>query len=298
MTRTRLRRIVALVLAPATAASGAAFAQTATVPAGDFGGGAIAVPVRETTVARDMVLAIRATGDGRIGVDGHLFAPCGLGTITGDAQLAGDGSFTLRGRTTRRPLVGVRHRTTVLVRGRLTADGGRGTARMRLRVGMKDRRARNCRSRTVRWRVRRVAGGPGAAAPAPAEATLYGLTAQEGTRSRRAIVLHTARGGESIERLAFGFRLICDRRRVVVSDDVNTTGEFDVGAGGSFREVERFRRTFRDVIVNTTVVVRGQFDQAGAASGKLSVVERHRNRRNGERVDVCRSGTQTWSARS
>ncbi len=295
MTPARLRRVIAIVLAAGAAASSAALAQIAT-PIGDFGGGAMAVPVRETSVARDMLLAIRAPGNARIGVDGHLFARCGLGTITGDAQLAGDGSFTLRGRSTRRPLVGVRHTTTFLVRGRLTPDGGRGTARMRLRVGMQGRRARTCRSRSVRWTVRRLAGGLGAA-PAPGEATLYGLTEQDATRSRRAIVLRTSAGGRSIERLAFGFRLACERRRVVVSDDVNTTGEFDVSANGSFREVERFRRTFRDVIVNTTIVVRGQFDQTGAAAGRLSVVERHRNRRNGERVDVCRSGTQTWSAR-
>jgi hypothetical protein len=70
-----------------------------------------------------------------------------------------------------------------------------------------------------------------------------------------------------------------------------------VAADGSFRSVERFRLNFPDVTQHTTVVVRGQFDQAGAVAGKVAVTQRYTNRRNGKRVDECRTATQSWSAR-
>jgi hypothetical protein len=95
-----------------------------------------------------------------------------------------------------------------------------------------------------------------------------------------------------------GYRVTCDSRRVVVSDDVNFSPEFDVNADGSFRTVERFKRTFADVRLSTTVVVRGQFDQTGGAAGKLSVTQHYTDRRTGRAVDACTTGTQTWSARS
>jgi hypothetical protein len=93
------------------------------------------------------------------------------------------------------------------------------------------------------------------------------------------------------------FRAPCDRQRIIVTDDVNYSPEFDVAADGSFRSVERFRLNFPDVTQHTTIVVRGQFDQAGAVAGRLSVTQRYTNRRNGRRVGVCKTGTQSWSAR-
>ena len=100
-----------------------------------------------------------------------------------------------------------------------------------------------------------------------------------------------------IDRALFGYRTTCTRGRIVVSEDVNITPEFDVAADGSFREVERFSSKFADVLVRTTVVLNGQFDTAGGASGKLSVTERYRSRKSGKSVDVCKTGTRTWSAR-
>ncbi len=298
MTESRFRRALALAIAfvIAAATAGVAFGQAAGPPTGNFGGGAIAVPVQETSVARDMLLSIRARSGGRIGVDGQLYASCGLGTISGDGKLAADGSFTLRGDVTRRPLVGARNTSTFVVRGTLTAEGGEGTASVRLRVRTKGRATRSCESRTVTWTVRRP-GDAAAAAPGPAEGTLFGLTAQSAARARQAIVLHAASGGRRIERATFGYRTKCDRGRIVESDDVNISPEFDVAADGSFREVERFKTTFADVIVRTTVVLRGQFDAAGHAAGKLSVTERYASRRSGKRVDVCATGTRAWSAR-
>ena len=52
------------------------------------------------------------------------------------------------------------------------------------------------------------------------------------------------------------------------------------------------------VFARTTVVMRGQFDQAAGAAGKLSVTERFTSRKTGKRVDVCATGTLAWSARS
>jgi hypothetical protein len=293
----RSRRAIAVASICTAATAGVAYAQSAATPAGNYGGGAIAVPVSEKTIAKDMLLAIRARSGGRIGVDGQLAASCAPGTIAGDAKLASDGSFTLRGTSTRRPLVGVTERTTFVVKGTLTADAGYGTASVTVRVRAKRRATRTCRSRTVGWAVRR-AGPSGAPAPAPAESTLYGLTSQSGPHAKRALVLHVTSGGRSIDRLAMAYRVTCDSGRVVVSDDVNFSPEFDVGADGSFRTVERFRRTFADVRLSTTVVVRGQFDQAGGAAGGLSVTERYTDRKTGRGVDACTTGTQTWSARS
>lgn len=293
----RSRRAIAVASICAAVTAGAAHAQSEAIPVGNYGGGAIAVPVSEKTIAKDMLLSIRARSGGRIGVDGQLAASCAPGTIAGDAKLAAGGSFTLRGTSTRRPLVGVTETTTFVVKGTLNADAGYGTASVTVRVRAKRRATRACKSRTVSWAVRH-AGPPGAPAPAPAESTLYGLTSQSGAHAKRAFVLHATSGGRSIDRLVVGYRVTCERRRVVVSDDVNFSPEFDVSAGGAFRTVERFNRTFADVRLRTTVVVRGQFDQAGGAAGTLAVTERYTDRRTGRRVDACTTGTRTWSARS
>ena len=298
MNLSRARRASAFILACAVTAATAAlaFGEVPAAPSGNSGGGAIGLPVSEKTVAKDMLLSVRASG-GKVAVDGQLYASCGLGTISGVASLAADGTFTLRGDVTRKPLVGVRNTTTFVVRGKLTAEGGEGTASGKLRVTAKGRKARSCESRTLSWTVRRPIATDAMAAPAPADGTLYGLTSQDGARAKRAIALHVASAGRRIDRALFGYRTTCSRGRIVVTEDVNITPEFDVAADGSFREVERFSAKFSDVTVKTTVVLRGQFDSAGGASGALSVTERYFSRRSGKSVDTCRTGTRTWSAR-
>ena len=292
----RSRRALAIGFVAAAGTAGVAIAQAPARPSGNFGGGAIAVPVDEDSVANDMLLSIRALASGRMGVDGHLYTSCGHATIKGKTSVAADGSFTLRGATTRRPVVGVSERTSFTVTGRLTADGGSGKASATVRARAGKRPQRTCKSRTVTWTVRRAGSGV-APAPAPAEATLFGLTAQDGANAKRPIVLHATKGGRAIDRFVLAFRAPCDRRRIIVTDDVNYSPEFDVAADGSFRSVERFRLNFPDVTQHTTIVVRGQFDQAGAVAGRLSVTQRYTNRRNGRRVGVCKTGTQSWSAR-
>lgn len=290
------RLLLAAALAGAAASAGVAAAQTAATPSGSFGGGAIELPVTDTA-ARDIALSIRARPDGTIGVGGELPSRCGRAAIRGRTKLAADGSFTLRGTTTRRPFVGVRERNSFVVEGRLTAAGGSGTAVGTLRVRGRRGATRTCRTRTVDWTVKPAAGAAAAPAAAPAEAMLYGLTSQDGPEAKHAIVLHVTDGGRSIDRLLVRFRSRCEKRIVVVPDEVNYSPEFDVAADGSFRNVERFRVTYSDVILRTTVVVRGQFDAAGAVAGKLAVTQRFTNRRNGRRVDECATGTLLWSAR-
>ena len=287
--------MLATTIAAAAATAAVAHAQTAPTPTGNFGGGAIAVPVDEDTVAKDMLLSIRARSGGRAGVDGQIFTSCGPGTIKGEAKLAADGSFTLRGETRRRPVVGVTETTTFVVRGKLAAGGGSGTARGTLKLDPRRGATKTCKSKTVSWSVRRAAGPPAAAGPAPAAATLYGLTSPKASRARHAVVLSTGSGARSIERFLFSFRSRCDRGRVVVYDEQNFSPEFDVAADGSFRNVERFVIRFADVVVATTVVVRGQFDQSGGAAGRLSVTERVSSRRTGKRVDICRTGVRSWA---
>src|SRR5687767_9659318 len=116
MNALRLRRAAGLALVAAAATGAVASAQTAGTPAGNFGGGAIAVPVDEDTVARDMLLSVRAHANGDAGLDGQIFTSCGPGTIKAAARLAADGSFTLRGEARRRPVVGVTETTTFVVR--------------------------------------------------------------------------------------------------------------------------------------------------------------------------------------
>jgi hypothetical protein len=292
--RSRLVVVVAAV-ACAAATAGVASAQAA-APAGMYGGGAIEVPVT-SSAAQDIALSIRAQPNGTIGVGGEMPSRCGRAAIRGRTRLTGDGSFTLRGTTTRKPSIGVRERSTFVVKGRLTADGGTGTVLGTLRVRRPGRAARTCKTRTVKWTVRPAARASGAPAAAPAEALLYGLTSQDGPEAKHAIVLHVTDGGRSIDRMLVRFRGRCAKRVIVVADEINYSPEFDVAADGSFREVERFKVSFSDVVLRTTVVVRGQFDAAGGAAGKLAVTQRFTNRRNGKRVDVCTTGTLTWSAR-
>jgi hypothetical protein len=294
----RSRRAIAIGFVVTAATAGVALAQAPATPTGNFGGGAIALPVDEDSVAKDMLLSIRALANGRMGVDGHLYTTCGHATIKGKTRLAGDGSFTLRGTATRRPVVGVTERTSFTVTGQLTADGGSGKASATVRARSGKRAQRTCKSRTVTWTVRRAGGPPAPApAPAPADATLFGLTAQDGPNAKRPLVLHVTKGGRAIDRLVVAFRAPCDMRRLIVTDDVNYSPEFDVAADGSFRAVERFRLNFPDVIQRTTIVVRGQFDSAGAVAGRVAVTQRYTNRRNGRRVGVCKTATQSWSAR-
>lgn len=297
MNASGFRRAVATAAVAAATAGGVAHAQAAATPSGDFGGGAIAVPVDENVVAKDMLLSIRSASKGRAGIDGQIFTSCGAGTIKGSVRVAAGGSFTLRGKSRRRPMAGVTETTTFVVTGTLTADGGSGTVRATLRLEPRSGAARTCRSRTVTWTVRRTAGAAAAPGAMPTGSTLYGLTSQRASRARHAVVLRTAPAARSIERFLFSFRVVCDRRRVVVFDDRNFSPEFDVAPDGSFREVERLKLTYADVVVRTTIVVRGRFDQAGRAAGKLSVTERYTNRRNGKRVEVCRTGVRSWSAR-
>lgn len=289
--------MIAIGLAAVAASAGVALAEAPTPTTGNFGGGAIAVPVKQNTVAKDMLLSIRAVASGRIGVDGQMYTTCGHATIKGKTSLAADGTFTLRGKATRKPVLGVSERTSFTVTGRLTADGGgSGRARATVRVKAGKRAARTCKSHTVRWTVRR-SGEAAARAPAPAASTLLGLTAQSGTSAKKAVVLHVTKAGRAIDRFVLAFRAGCERRRIVVTDDVNYSPEFDIAADGSFRFVERFRVNFSDVAQRTTIVVRGQFDQAGAVAGKVAVTQRYTNRRSGKRVDVCKTGTLPWSAR-
>ena len=296
LSRARRASAFTIVCAATAATAGLAFGDAPAPPSGNYGGGAIGLPVSEKTVAKDMLLSVRASG-GKVRVDGQLYARCGLATISGEARLAGDGSFSLRGELTRKPLVGVRNRTRFVVKGTLSADGGEGTASAKLRVTAKGRKARSCTTRTVRWTVRRPIDTGAVAATPPPDGTIYGLTSQDGTRTRRAIALHVASGGRRIDRALFSYRATCSRGRIVVAEDVDITPEFDVAADGSFREVERFSTKFADVVVRTTVVLRGQFDAAGGASGRLAVTERYASRRSGKRVDVCKTGTRSWSAR-
>lgn len=295
LSRTWRASALIITFAVAAATAGLAFGQAPASPSGNFGGGAIGLPVNEKTVAKDMLLSLRAKG-GKVSADGQLYASCGLGTISGATKLAADGSFRLRGHVTRKPLVGVRNTTTFVVKGTLTAEGATGTASMKLKVRSKGHKTRSCSSKTVSWTVRRPIDTGAVAATPPSEGTLYGLTSQSGSRTRRSIVLHVDSAGRRIDRSLFSYRTKCVRGHIVVSEDVNISPEFDVAADGSFREVERFKTTFADVIVRTTVVLRGQFDSAGAATGKLAVTERYASRRTGKRVDVCKTGTRSWSA--
>lgn len=300
--RTRLLTLTALAgAAGAAGAAGIAAAQTPAAPApttqGNFGGGALRVPVSARTVARDMLLSIRVK-DGRVGVDGHMFASCGLGSIRGETALSPDGTFTLSGRAKRRARVGIAQTRYFVVRGRMTPAGATGTAKLTVRARSSRRRARDCNSRVVTWTLRRPGPAVAPAAAPTAPTTLHGLTSQRASRARRAIVLHVADGGRTVHRLAFGYRTRCRHGRVTVFSNVNVTPSFRVASDGSFRKVERWRTTYSDVVARTTVVVRGRFDAAGAVAGRLAVTERFFNRRNGKRVDVCATGTRSWSARS
>jgi hypothetical protein len=294
----RPRRAIGVAFSLAAVTAGGAYAQTAGAPVGNFGGGAIAVPVSEKTIAKDMVLSLRAQSGGRLGVEGQLSTPCGRATITGRAKLTAGGSFTSRGAVKITPVPGVSGTSTFVVKGRLTADGGTGTARTTMRVRVKGRTARTCPSPTISWTVRRAGGPVDSPGPAPpAESLLYGLTSQRGARTNRSIVLHTTNGGRSIDRVVAGFRAKCDRGRVGITDEMNYSPEFDVTAVGAFRSLEKFNVTFSDVVERVTILLRGQFDQGGSASGTLSVTERFTSRKTGKRLDECATGTLTWSAR-
>ena len=209
----RARRAIAIGCIAAAGTAGVALAQAPATPAGNFGGGAIAVPVDENTIAEG-----HAAGDprgGRAGASASTASsprPCGHATIRGKTTLAADGQ-----------LHAARHRDP-------QAGGRRHRAHGVHRDGHADRRRRHghgegdgpraCRQAGARRAPARAARSPGrCAGPARSrrprrhrrEATLFGLTAQSGASAKRPIVLHVTKAGRAIDRLVLGFRAPCEQ---------------------------------------------------------------------------------------
>ncbi|HEX8104499.1 MAG TPA: hypothetical protein VF533_17920, partial [Solirubrobacteraceae bacterium] len=150
--------LAALALPPAAGAQ---------LPAGDLGGGAVEVPTGQTVGAGNLLLSFRAAGAGRVTMFATFRGGCVGNTVRRTFTPAPDGAFALKGRHSSRFVFGPgRSVVRYSISGRLTPDGGTGTATSRLTSKDKGHKAVRCRGGKVAWAVR--PGADPAAPPAPA----------------------------------------------------------------------------------------------------------------------------------
>ena len=292
-------------IAPAVLAVGAAacLGPVATANAqapvsGDFGGGALGATTSRAA-ANTMTLGIRVQ-DARVHLDIALLGRCSAAFARRTATLAPDGTFAVRTRGSALIAGGFRQTFRLTMSGRLTPEGGEGTASARLTGRERGGRLRRCRTRTVHWVVRPSLGaGAGPQVAAPAGATLFGTSAQRDRQIALPVIFRVSQTGRRVAAGLFGFRARCRRRAVLFNTNlgINVTKPAPIAADGSFRSVERYRFRYKDAVEHTTIVFSGRFT-AGGALGGLSLTSRFTNRRTGRFMDRCASGTHTWTART
>lgn len=293
-----LARLLALAVAAGALAAPAAAQAPAPPPAGDFGGGAIKVPLGAVVGKGNLMLSFRSGGDGSVRMFATIRGRCVGATVRRTLSLAPDGSFTATGRVSRRFTIGRgRGIARYTISGRLGADGGSGTATARLTRREPGRKAERCRSGNVPWTVRPAADAAAAPAPAPGGARLHGFTSQEDAGAREALVLQVAGSGRRIDGVLFGYEVSCRRNRIKIDHSTFNVGRrIKVRADGSFRSVDKYRIQYADLVERGTTTFRGRFTAAGAR-GTISSVARYTRRRTNQGVDRCSTGKVTWSAR-
>jgi hypothetical protein len=281
MNRSALILLSALLLAAPSAASGQTFAGGSI----GAGGGADSPGTSE--------LGFRVNG-ARITVRGVAVIACRGGKTsevegTGSGPLNPDGTFTVRfnrkrlqrrlpGRFTRRVTITGQVRNGNEVAGRIEATArGRGV--------------RGCRGAFDY--LARTAPALGAdPVPAPANATLLGMTSQT-AGGPFALNLRVSPDGRRIQRLIAGGRYTC--RRIKPIQETNYSPAFPVNADGTFRFVERFKLRYTDAVERVTVTTEGRF-VAGGATGTWQARTVARSRRTKRVIDRCNTGKRNWSA--
>jgi hypothetical protein len=286
-------RLVALATAAVLLIAATAAAQQSGPPLGNYGGGAVVAPNRSLYGAGNMLIGLRAAGDGSLQINATLTLACSEDAIlslraTPDAE----GTFVERGTSERTSSPGVDVVTTYRLAGRIAGAAAGGKATVRNTILRDGRPTTHCPRVTVRWSARRPAGEVTGAPVAGAR--LNGTTSQRLHGPRRAITLRVSSDGATLARALYDITVRCDSKRVTAAYDAPRRN-LPFAAGGVVHDVERFTIASKRTIYRSVERFAGTVGSAGAA-GTFSTRVRIADRRSGRTLDRCRSGRVTWTA--
>lgn len=291
----RGRRAIALTLgvAGALAAVAVAYAQEP-VPLGSYGGGTIVDPGKSPSGAGNMIISLRATGDGRVRVLAKMGARCATATIQVSATLMSDGSFSVSGAARERPGDGERVRTTYKIAGTISGANASGMASARSTVRRRGRPTRRCKTGSVQWGARRPTGDIGAPGAAQPTARLYGTTSQRVAGRRPGIVLRISADAKRVTRALYSVNLRCPGESLFGID--GPAEKLSIGADGKLSDVERSSlRLDRRTRIRTTERFNATVGSAGAI-GSLNLSARIIDIPSGRTLARCRTGTVRFTA--
>jgi len=282
---------VALVLAVPAAAGAQAPAS------GDFGGGTLNEdPYRNAT--KTMTIAASVSG-GQARIQAFVTGRCATALVRRTVPITPEGDFSLQVSGRRRNVAGFRSTHRLTLRGRITPEGGSGTASARLTGRARGRRLQRCSTGALAWAMKPSGlPGQGNPSPAPAGATLLGTSAQRLSGVAQPVLLRVSTNRQRLEAGIFGFGAPCQRKAVkwdFARFGWNVIQPATINPDGSFRSQERFRNRYRDSIERATIVFEGRFVEGGA-QGTLSLTSRWTTRK-GRFLDRCTTGTHAWTAR-
>jgi hypothetical protein len=275
-----------LLAAPATALA-------PLVPAGNFGGGALAAPPRAIDGAGNAIVALRALPKRRLEIEVTVRARCAGGDIAATAKVAADASFHSEGTVSQQPDPALKVTTTYKLRGRFTSRGAaEGTLSATLERSLRGRKT-TCRSGKVVYAVRRPTGGLGDPG-APKAAFYYGTTSQRSTGPNRPIVLRVSADGRLLRRALFGESVKCSDNRVAIGIEAPRT-DVPIDSRGRVADHERYQFTQGEAVVHVDDRFTAELGTRGAR-GTFSLSSRAADRASGRTIQTCKSGTAHWRA--
>lgn len=285
----------AVVVPAAIAAAACATAALAQDPAstGNYGGGTVVDPPTSPYGPGNMIISLRATGNGKVQILAEMGAKCGVATIKGNGTVAAGGAFSASGVAKQR-VGSTRFRARYTINGTINGASASGTASAKATVKRRGRRATTCKTGTVGWGARRATGAIGTPGAAPPTARLYGNTAQRVGSRRHGIVLRISADAKRMTRSLYSSNLRCGRRSSVSLDTPRRN--VPIGAGGKVSDVERYTiKVDRRTRIRATERFTATIGSSGA-TGTVSIRARYIDIPSGRTFLRCRTGPSKFSA--
>jgi hypothetical protein len=276
------RRVSHAASLAAFAAVGGGLVVPAPAAGTEFGGGSLA--------SNGSLVALRTAGS-TLKARAEASPNCGR-TFDHDAltlrtALRADGTFS--GSATAHPRSG---RTVKLgINGSVVGDHASGQLRLRTstRIG---RRTVACDTGKTSWQARAVITQPAGTAPPQPGASYYGTTSQTGADVPSAFELLVSNDGGRVVQSVFPYRQRCTRGG---ASHAYLAPAAVVAADGSFRVTESFSERHGDVKERFSAEVSGRF-APGGGTGSARIQSTRKNRRTGQIVSRCDTGSISWSA--
>ncbi|HEV3000710.1 MAG TPA: hypothetical protein VGW75_08220 [Solirubrobacteraceae bacterium] len=242
----------------------------------------------------DSEIGIRVVPGGKVIVRAAAVARCRNGNSDevagrGVGRIDFDGSFRLR-LTQSTQLQAPGSRSAAVVRGRIEGARARGVIAVSVRPS--NRRAGGCRAIT-RWVATNAPTVGADAAPAPAGATLVGMSSKTRLGGPFGVNLRVSRDGRRVTKVIASARMGCARLRDF--EETNYAPPATIRPDGSFRRNELIQFKSRDEVTIARVLTRGRF-VTGGARGTYRMVVVTVSRRTKRITDRCDSGLVRWFA--